>query len=78
MFIGQFFSYCICCMSFRALADGLYAWTFTTDLVFSINSYFVMRRIKNQDSKGSLWGYTIGGPCGSVVAIFITKHLWGH
>lgn len=79
MFGVQFFQYCIICISFIALAKGRYVWTFVSDAACGLNSYFIIRRISNSDAKSHLGviGYTLGGSSGSMLAIWLTKHLMG-
>lgn len=80
LFAVQFLGYCIVCISYIALAKGSYLITFCTDITCGLNSYFVIRRISaSADNKNPLGlvGYTLGGACGSMLAIWISKTLLG-
>lgn len=77
MFCTQFFMYCVCCISYRALAQARYLATFTTDITFGYCAYYVTRKIANSHSRAGQAGYVIGGAFGSLMAIWLTQHFWG-
>lgn len=64
----------------RALAQGSYAWTAVTDTLFSAQS-FVLAKLMIDDKNARSWaaglGMTVGGTCGSLLSIYVTKRLYG-
>lgn len=87
--VGQFFfmfgteliSFFIICANFRAVALGSYFWTALTDTLFSAQA-FVIGKLMIDEPNARSWaagaGCTIGGTCGSLLSIYVTKHLYGH
>lgn len=80
-FTSQLISFFVIAANFRALAIGLYAWTALTDtLIVFQNMMMAKIFIENQNArdKWSIAGATIGGACGSVLSIYVTKHVFGN
>jgi|SRR5208282_1710649 len=79
-FVAELFSFFIIASNFRALARGLYVWTAVTDGLCVLQG-MIMTKLMIEDAKMRDWwsitGFTLGGMCGSVLSIFVTKHLWG-
>ena len=79
-FIAELISFFIIASNFRALARGLYIWTAITDGLCVLQG-MIMTKLMIEDEKMRDWwsitGFTLGGMCGSVLSIFVTKHLWG-
>jgi hypothetical protein len=75
LFAVQFFSYCIICISFIALSKGSYVWTFVTDLVCGLNSFYLIKKVANTEAKNTLaiCSFVLGGASGSMLAIWLTK-----
>jgi hypothetical protein len=80
LFITELVSFFIIVANTRAYTQGLYGWTIVTDTFFSAQS-FVMFKIMADDPRARSWwaglGCTLGGSCGSVLAIWVTKRLFG-
>jgi hypothetical protein len=79
--IAEFFSFFIIVANTRAIAQGSYLWTAVTDTLFSAQSFlFAKLMIDNKEARS--WsaglGITIGGTCGSLLSIWLTKILYGH
>jgi hypothetical protein len=77
LFFVQLFQYCIVCISYIALNKGSYVWTFATDIICGLNSFFIIRKIATTETKNTLGlvGYVLGGATGSVLAIWLTKRI---
>lgn len=64
----------------RAVAQGNYWWTALTDTLFSLQAFAVFK-LAVDDANGRTWaaglGGTVGGVCGSLLSIWITKHVYG-
>jgi hypothetical protein len=79
-FATQFVSYFLFVANTRAFTQGSYAWTWLTDTMLAGQAFAISKlMIDNKDARG-LWagiGYTLGGPMGSILSIFVTKHLYG-
>lgn len=78
MFITELFSFFIIACNTISYTHGSYFWTAATDTVFSAQA-FVMFKLMIDDEKARSWwsglGCTLGGTCGSLLAIFVTHLL---
>jgi hypothetical protein len=78
MFVAQLVSFFIIVANTRAFTHGSYGWTTVTDTMFSAQA-FCLGKLMMEDPNGRTWwsglGMTIGGTIGSLLAIFVTKHL---
>lgn len=73
----QLLSYFVFSVNARALAQGRIWWTFFTDLVYALISYTIIRKVSRNESPMGQLGYVMGGAWGSVLAILLTKKLFG-
>ena len=73
----QFLSYFIYSVNARALAQGRMAWTFFTDLIFAAVNYTIIKQVSESKSNMGRLGYVLGGAWGSLLAILLTKKLFG-
>ncbi len=75
-----FVAYTLICACTRAQALGLYGWTATSSLIFCLQS-FVAGKIMIEDENARTWssgaGFIVGGVCGDLVSLWITKRLYG-
>lgn len=80
MFMAEFICFFILVANTKAYTHNNYTWTAITDMLFSLQS-FTMSKIMIDDPNGRSWwagaGFTLGGMCGSLVAIFVTSHYLG-
>lgn len=82
IFGAQFISYGFLCWNYRAVATGHLGSVFVSDLVCAFLSYTIISKIieaqKEQTKKDrvALAAYVLGGACGSVVSVAITKLFW--
>jgi hypothetical protein len=74
---SQLLTYFLFSVNARALAQGRMVWTFFTDLIYASISYFVIRRVSQNQSAFGQIGFVMGGAWGSVLAIALTKKLFG-
>jgi hypothetical protein len=87
--VGQFllfglmegFAFFIIVANTRAFTQGNYFWTAVTDTLFTAQTFFVSKlMIDNKEARS--WaaglGMTVGGTCGSLASIAVTKLLFGH
>lgn len=78
MFVAELISFFIIVANTRAYTHGSYLWTAITDTLFSAQA-FVMGKLMMDDPKARSWwaglGCTLGGTCGSLLAIFVTSIL---
>lgn len=77
LFFIQLVQYCIVSISFISLSRENYLMTAITDTVYGFNAFFVIKRIVKSDDKVGLdaIGFVLGGTIGSLLAIWITKHV---
>lgn len=73
-------SFFVIAANFRALAFSLYGWTAVTD-GFLVALNMVIAKLMFEDERARDWlavaAFTLGGMTGSVLSIYVTKHLWG-
>jgi predicted MFS family arabinose efflux permease len=79
-FGSELFSFFFIASNFRALAKGLYFWTAVTDMTLVFQG-MIITKLMIDDEKARDWlaisAFTLGGACGSLLSIFVTKHLFG-
>jgi hypothetical protein len=79
-FVIEVIAFFLVCANFRAIALGLYFWTAVTDMIIVFNGMLVTKMLFD-DEKSRDWvsiaGYTLGGATGSVLSIWVTKHIFG-
>ena len=79
-FVAEALSFFVICANMRAVAQGHYFWTSVTDTLFSAQS-FLLAKLMIDNTKARGWaaglGTTLGGTTGSLLSIFVTKHLYG-
>ena len=78
LFGVQFLQYFLVAFNLRAVAAGLYGWTFVSDLVAAANAYLLIRRIAEAKGGIAFAGYLAGSAFGGMLAIFTTKWLAIH
>jgi hypothetical protein len=79
-FAGEFIAYFIVVANTRAFTQGHYLWTAVTDFLFSLQSFVVAKLMvdhKELRTWSSGLGMACGGTCGSLLSIYVTKHLYG-
>lgn len=77
LFFTQCLSYFLITANYRAIARGSYGWTAVTDLFFASVNFFMIKKVAKSDTKAAWLGYTCGGVCGSLLAILLTKMVFG-
>lgn len=79
-FGSELFSFFFIASNFRALAQGLYFWTALTDMTLVFQG-MIITKLMIDDQKARDWlaiiAFTLGGACGSLLSIYVTKHLFG-
>lgn len=79
LFVAEFFSFFIIVANTRAFTHDSYLWTAITDTLFSLQS-FAMAKLMMDDARARTWaaglGATLGGTCGSLLSIFVTKRFY--
>jgi hypothetical protein len=80
MFITECISFFIIVANTRAFTQGSYLWTAITDTFFSAQAFFMMKLMADNKEARTFWaglGCTIGGTVGSLLSIYVTKHIFG-
>lgn len=79
-FLSEVVAFFIVCANFRAVAQGLYFWTAITDM-FLVFQGMMLTKLMIDDEKSRDWvsitAFTLGGATGSVISIWVTKHVFG-
>lgn len=55
-FAVQFLQYFLVTVNFRAAAQGLYGWTFISDLLVAGNGYLIIQRVAKAESRWAMAG----------------------
>lgn len=79
-FMTQCISYFMIVANTRAFTQGYYVWTAVTDTFIAGQNFIMIKAISKQEDDRNLWaglGYTIGGMVGSLLSIWVTKHIYG-
>lgn len=78
--MAELISYFIIVANTRAFTQGLYFWTAITDAFFSAQQFILAKAMidsKDARSFSSGLGCVLGGTSGSLLAIWVTKTLYG-
>ena len=79
LFASEAISFFFIAANFRAVAMGLYFWTAITDMLLVFQG-MVVTKLMFEDERTRDWlsiaGFTTGGAAGSMLSIYVTKHLW--
>ena len=79
LFFGiQFLQFFLVTVNTRAIAAGLYGWTFASDLTAAANAYLMIKRVSAAKGYIAFSGYLTGGATGGFLAIYVTKWLAIH
>jgi hypothetical protein len=76
-FLMELTSFFVIVFNMRAVAAGLKVATVLSDMVFSAQNFYVIKRVADCDTKAAFFGYTIGGAAGSLVSLYATRWLFG-
>lgn len=77
LFTIMFIQYFLVVANTRAYAQGHYAWTAVTDLVFAWLNFTLIQQVAKSNSTKDRVAYTLGGTTGALVAIWVTKIVYG-
>ncbi len=79
-FASEAISFFVIAANFRAVAAGYYWWTGLTDLLLVFQGMLVTRLMFDDERTRdwlSIAAFSLGGACGSMASIYVTRHLWG-
>lgn len=74
--IVQFISYIVLTINFRAIANTQYLFAASTAMLAAFLSYTIVRRVIKDETWSTVCGMMVGGACGDVCGIYLTRH-WG-
>ena len=82
MFFGstELFTFFIITANFRAIALGNYFWAGVTDYLTVLVNFGVGKLMMDDAKHRSWWvgfGFATGGTIGTLLSIWVTKHLYG-
>lgn len=79
-FVAEFALFFILVANTRAIMKGTYFWIAITETLIGTQG-FVLGRLSITKDEFRSWpfglGSIVGGTCGSLFSVFITKHLYG-
>jgi hypothetical protein len=75
----QFLNYAVVTWNLRALVLGWYVSMCISDALISIIGFTIIKKISGNESRTAVGmaGYAIGGACGSLFSVFLTKRIFG-
>jgi hypothetical protein len=76
-FLIQAISYGVICWNYRAVAQARYFSIGISDMGCAAISWTLIKRIGEAKSYWAQAGYILGGACGSLVSVWITKRIFG-
>ena len=76
-FVIQFVYYGVLCWNFRSISQARYGNIFSSDLACAAITFSLIKKVAKTESKAAWCGYVLGGAFGSIVSVWITKHLFG-
>lgn len=82
LFFGatELFTFFVITANFRAIAIGAYGWAALTDYATVLVNFGVGKLMMDDAKNRSWWvgfGLATGGTIGTLLSIFVTKHLYG-
>lgn len=79
-FVAEMICFFIIVANMRAVALANYLGAAATDLLFGLQAWGMMKlTVENSEARtfaGGL-GTTLGGVCGTLISIYVTKHIFG-
>jgi len=76
-FAAQFFNYAMLTWNYRAIALGWPVSLVASDMVISFYQFLIIQKIVENKSKMALAGFTLGGACGSLTSLYLTRWWFG-
>lgn len=73
----QCLSYGMLCWNYRSVAQAWYASIFVSDLACAAITFSLIKHVAGTKSKVAQAGYILGGAVGSVIAVWLTKQVYG-
>jgi hypothetical protein len=73
----NFVSYFVLTFDFRTVAQANYLWAAITNLIIAMLTFTVLNRVSESKSTWDRFGYAVGGTCGTMVGIYISKLILG-
>jgi hypothetical protein len=78
--LAELVSFAVITANFRAIAQGNYWYAGVTDFMNLVQG-FAIGKFLMDDAEQRTWytglGAAVGGTCGTLLAIWITKHVYG-
>jgi hypothetical protein len=75
-FIMQYIMYFLLTCNFRAVAQGKYFYTISTDMMISAAQFWLVKKIGEAGNLNGWYGMIAGGGLGSITGIWITKKIF--
>lgn len=75
LFVANFLLCMVVTANWRAIASLNYTLAFSTDVTYFLLQYAIVRRIVKSDSFLDSLFYALGGACGALLAMWLTKHV---
>jgi hypothetical protein len=76
-FFVQVMNYACLTWNYRAVAQAGYAHVVVSDLCCATISFTLIKIVSEAKCNAARAGYILGGACGSLVSVFVTKAVFG-
>jgi hypothetical protein len=76
-FAVQFLSYSLFCWNYRAVAQARYGDVFASDVACATVSFYLIKKVSGATSHWAMAGYILGGACGALFSVWLTKRIYG-
>jgi len=73
-FVLMFLNYGLAAINFRMVARGSYLGTAWSDASIALLGFTLIQHVAKADTIESQAGYVIGGVCGSMLGLWLTRH----
>ena len=72
--VVQWAAYLVLTVNFRAIAGGHYAYAGATAMLAAFLAYTIVRRVTRDETWATALGMMVGGACGDISGIWLTRH----
>jgi hypothetical protein len=76
-FAAQCLNFALVTWNIRSLALGWWGSMVISDVLISVLGFTLIKKIAEAKSTTAMIGYAVGGACGSLLAVFVTKKAFG-
>jgi hypothetical protein len=76
-FFAQCLSYGLIAWNTRAIAQAWYGSIVVSDMLYAGYNFIMIKKVVDEKSKAGFAGYVLGGACGTLISVYLTKRIFG-